>query len=362
MTEPSSLLVVRRDNIGDLVCTTPLFTALRQRFPRCWLGAVVNSYNAAVLDGNPDLDAVVVYRKLKHLDPGESALAALKERLAGLWALRQRRLDYVLLATPDFVPRTAHLARLLGPRQVVGFSDGSAAARRLDLSVPLSQVRAMHEVERVFSLAAHLGIEGPIPPLKVVAREDDVAKATAAFEGRTGPRVAVQISTRRPAQRWPLERFVTLIERLQGLGAQCMLLWSPGAPDHPRHPGDDDKAAEIVQRLAGRVPVAAYRAGPLAELIGALAACDAVVTSDGGAMHLAAALGKPTVCFFGDMPPARWRPWGVPHRVLQPQSGQVADLVVDEVMAALSAVVPSFQGLPREGGDPVLIGSPPPRG
>ena len=48
-----SVLVVRRDNIGDLVCTTPLFTALRRRYPDAWIGALVNSYNAAVLDRKP---------------------------------------------------------------------------------------------------------------------------------------------------------------------------------------------------------------------------------------------------------------------------------------------------------------------
>jgi ADP-heptose:LPS heptosyltransferase len=73
----------------------------------------------------------------------------------------------------------------------------------------------------------------------------------------------------------------------------------------------------------------------LPELIGALAACDAVITSDGGAMHLAAGLRKPTVCFFGDVAPEQWRPWGVPHRVLRPESRNAADLSVDQAFAAL---------------------------
>ena len=68
------ILVIRRDNIGDLVCTTPLLAALRRRFPAAWIGALVNSYNATVLDRNPDLDEVFVYRKLKHLGPGESGI------------------------------------------------------------------------------------------------------------------------------------------------------------------------------------------------------------------------------------------------------------------------------------------------
>ena len=62
-TETPNILVIRRDNIGDLVCTTPLITALRQRFPKAWIGALVNSYNARVLDGNPDQDEVFIYTK-----------------------------------------------------------------------------------------------------------------------------------------------------------------------------------------------------------------------------------------------------------------------------------------------------------
>src|SRR5688500_11098507 len=106
----------------DLVCTTPLLSALRQRFPQAWIGALVNSYNAPVLEANPDLDEIVAYTKLKHLDPGQSALAALRSRVASLWKLRRRGLDYVVLATPDFVLRTARLARWLAPQQVAGFS------------------------------------------------------------------------------------------------------------------------------------------------------------------------------------------------------------------------------------------------
>jgi ADP-heptose:LPS heptosyltransferase len=117
-----------------------------------------------------------------------------------------------------------------------------------------------------------------------------------------------------------------------------MLLWSPGASNDPRHPGDDEKAHEILSKTAAAGTVA-YPTRRLEELIGALAASDAVVCSDGGAMHLAAALGKPIACFFGDSPVERWRPWGVPHRVLRAPSGNVRDVSVDDAAAAFRALV-----------------------
>src|SRR2546428_4325866 len=180
------ILVVSRDNIGDLVCTTPLVTAVRRRYPQGWIGALVNSYNAPVLERNPDLDEIIAYTKLKHLDEGQGGLAALGARLSSLWKLRRMELDYVVLATSDFVPRTARLARWLAPKNVAGFSDGSPrAARSLDRSVPITDVQERHEVERVFALAQLFGIESAIPSLTVVPDPAEVAKARAAFGGST---------------------------------------------------------------------------------------------------------------------------------------------------------------------------------
>jgi ADP-heptose:LPS heptosyltransferase len=331
------ILVVRRDNIGDLVCTTPLFSALRRRHPQAWIGALVNSYNAPVLERNPDIDEIVAYTKLKHLEAGQTAFGTMRARIASLWKLRRMQLDCVVLATSDFMPRTARLARWLAPKNVAGFSDGSArAARALDLSIPIAEVQGRHEVERVFTLARLFGIDGAIPGLTVVPDPAEVAKARAAFGG---PTVGLHISARRPAQRWPAERFAELVERLHGEHhARVALMWSPGPANHPTHPGDDEKAQQILARAGASARLVAYPTERLQQLIGALAACDAVICSDGGASHVAAALGKPMVCFFGDSPAERWRPWGVPVRLLQPGSRRVSDINVCEAAAAFASL------------------------
>ena len=61
---------------------------------------------------------------------------------------------------------------------------------------------------------------------------------------------------------------------------------------------------------------------------------DRVICPDGGAMHIAAALGKPILCFFGDSDAMHWHPWGVPYRLLQPDSRDAADI---SLAAALQA-------------------------
>jgi ADP-heptose:LPS heptosyltransferase len=63
------ILVIRRDNIGGLVCRTPLFAALRARYSQAHIAALVNSYNAAVLDGNPHVDAATLSQHRQQSSP-----------------------------------------------------------------------------------------------------------------------------------------------------------------------------------------------------------------------------------------------------------------------------------------------------
>ncbi|MDP2811168.1 MAG: glycosyltransferase family 9 protein [Rhodocyclaceae bacterium] len=345
-TQSPRILVIRRDNIGDLVCTTPLIHALRQRLPNAWIGALVNSYNAPVLDGNPDLDAVFVYTKAKHR--GRQSLAGiLWRRLMMMKALRGMRFDDVLIATPTPQPRTVRLAACLRSSQVIGFGSkrgGSGGLGGLDIALPPATA-PLSEAEDVFRLAALYGIVGPPPPCRIVAPAGTVK--------RPDFTIALHISARKPSQRWPAEHFVELMRVLHArhsarfssditpasghessLKLRFVLLWSPGAADNPLHPGDDDKARAIVEALGPSFPVNAVPTQTLPQLINVLAGCHAMICADGGAMHLAAGLGLPIVCLFGNSGAVRWRPWGVPYQLLQKSSLDVADITVAEVAEA----------------------------
>jgi ADP-heptose:LPS heptosyltransferase len=105
-----------------------------------------------------------------------------------------------------------------------------------------------------------------------------------------------------------------------------------GAKDNP--PSRRNEAAVAVLRAAKGANVVPVETPDLQTLIAALSLADQVICPDGGAMHLAAALGKPVVALFGDSPVARWRPWGVPYRVVQPGSHNLADLSLDAVLGA----------------------------
>ncbi|MGD9787069.1 MAG: glycosyltransferase family 9 protein [Sulfuricellaceae bacterium] len=348
-------LVIRRDNIGDLVCTTPLFSALRTHFPNAEICALVNSYNIAVLENNSDIDAVYAYTKAKHRPAGKSVAGIYWDRLTLFLELRRKHFDYAVLAAtaPTSVPRALKLARFIRPKHIIGYSESAIPQRGgIDFPVPYSHRTDTHEVEEVLKLLSPLGIDGTPPLVKVCPNSAVTEHARETIVRPAGKRlIGVHISARKPSQRWPTERFVELIRELARSESMAFaLFWSPGDEDNPLHPGDDRKAHEILSALSG-LPIVAYPTHRLQELVAGLSLCDALICSDGGAMHLAAGLGKPILCFFGKSSSVRWRPWGVSHVLIQPPSQEVTDISIEEALTGFNELLKKVNNLtPRNNG------------
>ncbi len=323
------ILVIRRDNIGDLVCTTPMLSSLRRHFPEAHIAVLVNSYNAPVLVGNPDVDEVCVYQKAKHRAAGQTRLAVWWATSRLLHRLRKTRFDVVIVATPGQQPAALKFARWVAAGRIVAYG---AAADGISDPLPLAGAQSGHETQAVMRLLEALGIvefPGPTTVFPLAKRLSGIA-----LPPGTGPLIALHISARKPLQRWPIKRFAELAQRLHvQQAARFLLFWSPGAENHAQHPGDDDKARQLLA-LCADLPLLACPTESLEDLVAGLSLVDRVICSDGGAMHLAAGLGKPIVCFFGNSGAERWHPWGVGYELLQPESRKVADISVDEALDA----------------------------
>ncbi len=334
------ILLIRRDNIGDLACTTPLFSALRERFPEAYLCALVTRYTRAVLERHPSLDKVVAYTKAKHLEAGESTWHNYWNRLRLMLALRRERFDYCVLAAPGYQKRGLALARWVGARHVIGFVEvAKPHSHLIDMPIPWHFDPGITETEDVWRLGSAFGIGGAPGPLQVVPNPDEVARLMPALAALKGRRiVGIHLSARKPSQRWPSAHFIELMHTLhRTYDCAFMVLWAPGAADDPRHPGDGEKAAAVCAATVD-LPVLPVSTQTLDALIAAISLCDDFICGDGGAMHLAAATGKPIVCLFGKSSAARWRPWGVPYRLLQKPTQDVADIAVAEVVGAYASL------------------------
>ncbi len=344
MREPTSIILIRRDNIGDLVCTTPALAALRQAFPRARLALLANTYNAVILRGHPDLDALYTVQKPKHL-PERARAAVLWENVRVYRRIRREGFE-AAVACGSFTPTLAHHTFFTGARVRLGYV--RRPLRFPWYTHPLPEPwDPCHEVEKVHRLLRPLGVTGAPGPLRLFPEPRELARfrAEALVHPATAGKslIAVAISARTPNKCWPLERFAGLIEALLADGRLgVVLLWAPGSAHNPLFPGDDEAAAGLQARFGEGV--LAYPTPGLPALVAALFGVDLVVTPDTGSLHIAAAAGKPTVAV---MPPenvAGWHPWRTPSRVLTDPAG-VAAVPTAAVLAAVRELSALHLGL-----------------
>ncbi|MBE9608072.1 glycosyltransferase family 9 protein [Chitinilyticum piscinae] len=337
------ILLIRRDNIGDLVCTTPLFDAIRLHFPNAYIAVLANSYNADILAGNPAIDKVFVYTKAKHRNLGQSRLGVYLETAKLILRLRRQKFDYAIPVGGGWFKQAIKFARLSGARHIISFTPENGRLSGVDIPIPYNRKQPRHEVEDIFRLLAPLGIEGTPGSLKAFTDPETLTKMQMHFQPLNGRTVlGVHLSAREANRRWPADRFITAIRKLTAshpnLGVA--LLWAPGSQSDPKHPGDDELAAEVVAALAG-LPVLPVPTSSLHELTAALSCTDLDLLSDGGALHIAAAMQKPIAAMFENRQEklTRWYPWRCPHQLIIAPELAIRDIPCDAVISAVSSLL-----------------------
>ena len=289
---PASItrIVVRSTNwIGDVVMLSPALRALRTGFPGARLDVVARRSIAGLFRGHPLVDDVVVE------DGGLGAF-----RLAA--RLRRRRYDLAVLMPKSL--RAAVAPALAGiPRRVGYPTDG----RRFLLTHPVplpAGADSMHHVEFFLGPPRHLGCPDDDRSLVFPVPEEDrreadrllLAQGVRPGEGRL---VAVHPGASRPERAWAAERFGEVAAGLVSSGARVVVL---GAPR-------DAEAARAVLAAAGTSAIDAVGAGGIARMAALVARCDLFVGNDSGPMHVAAAMGTPTVSVFGPGVPWKTAPY-----------------------------------------------------
>ncbi len=329
------ILIIRRDNIGDLILTTPLISALSRHFGGT-VDVLVNTYNQAVLENNPYVGKVHLYSKLHHRHSGQSALGVILSRIKTSLQIRRAGYDVAIIAKEHWDKRPLQWARLSGAKRIIAIGNNTPDVITDPITAESGQ---RHIVELLSQLALPLGVSLPPDRLELYPAEDDVAALRQRLRLTEGlPVYGIQISARKPGQRWQAEKFIQFMHEIAARHpCQFLLFWSPGEADNKSHPGDDEKARQILQACQDIALTAVHTSG-LRELIAGMSLCQQILTSDGGALHVAAGVNVPTVAMFGNSDAWFWGPWGVPSETLEAPGREVGQLTVDQVVERFLAL------------------------
>ena len=325
-----SVLVVRTDEIGDVVLTTPFLRELRRNLPDAWITLIVKPAVLALMETCPYVDEVLPFA----IKIGKRSLPLIKYLVLPLFAYRhlwRRRFDLAL--SPRWDTDSSHATWLMyfsGAPWRVGFSertdpDKSYYNHNYDRlrTHSLDDATLKHEVERDLDLLRFVGARVEEDRLEVWLQQDDLAHARSVLSKHgvlaSDLRIALVPGALRARKVWPKENYIELARWLcKAFGARVVLIGG----------ADEAVLGEALHAELGEGVINQIGKTSLRQAAALLRQCDLYVGADTGPMHIAAALGLPVVeisCHPPQGSPGhahstlRFGPWKVPFALVQPQ-------------------------------------------
>jgi ADP-heptose:LPS heptosyltransferase len=308
------ILVVKLATIGDLLLATPALRALRETYPLARIDLLVTPASAGLLDGWEVIDRVIVLDKYL-FDYPQQLLKNPRNllRLRPLWHdLRDGRYDAVLLLhhLTLFFGRLKHqlLMRATGAKWRAGLDNGHGWF--LNVRVKDSGFGARHEADYNLAVAEAVGANTNDKRLTVPISSDERQQACRLIYGdEPADSVKRPIITMHPgsggystARRWAPELFAQLVDTLfHDVGGQLILMGGPEEAELHQQIMDMLQSGIAVRSFAGK--------GSIRVAAAVLEQADLFVGNDSSLMHLATAVGTPTVAIFGLTNSDAWGPY-----------------------------------------------------
>ena len=287
-----NILIVRLGALGDIVHTIPAAAALRAALPDARIDWIVDARQRAIVDLVPVLDRVVT----------------LQARTLRAWTDAVRELRMIAYdAALDFqgLMKSAMLARASGARRVAGFSIWHLREKtarpfysETDDAPEDQEESGEHVIHKNLRLLRVVGVESSRIEFPIARVESPAcAEVTRALDGQ--PFALINPSAAWPNKRWPSVRYGEVAAFLRDVrGMPALVLWGPG---------EEPLARAVVDASSG----AAIAAPPtdVADLLELSRRAALIVSGDTGPLHLAAAVGTPSVAIMGPTDPRRNGPW-----------------------------------------------------
>ncbi len=306
------ILLVKLSAIGDVVQSLPVLAALRTRYPEANISWVVGEAAFPLLVGHPLLDETILFPR-QRLGQLASSLHSwprlVLEARSFIRKLRSKRYDVVIdlqgLLKSGILTWFSRAGRKIG---FSGTREGSAVflTERLPAYDPDE-----HAVLRYLRLAAHLGAktQQPLFPLGLDDRDRTRAGNMLKDLSVEPDRFLVMIpGAAWPTKQWTASGFAQVADLAQDKwGIRSVIVGSSG----------DSRLASAIVEMARSRPIDLTGKTDLKTLAAIYGFASAVVTTDTGPMHLAAATGVPVVALFGPTAPWRTGPYCKNKRIIR---------------------------------------------
>lgn len=314
LPENPRILVLKPCCLGDLLLATPALAALRARFPSATITLVTSPWSSPAVEGNPHLDNVCTWDF-----PATGGLP----KAISCWRLAKhlRKDGFQLAVVLDRSPLVALVPWLAGIPVRAGIDSGGRGFS-LTYRAPATPLR--HEASLYLEVIAILGGDTADRAALFQPTAEDREWAASALEEDASwvaihPGGGINPGSTLLGKRWPSERYAALVAQLLFQGRSVALVG--GSQDTVAAAAVEEQAlAQIDRRSAAGAPRGKLRSLAGTTSFGQLGAllerCQLFVGNDTGPMHLAMAVGTPTVAIFGPSMPSVYGPYDGRSKVI----------------------------------------------
>jgi heptosyltransferase-1 len=302
------ILIVKMSSLGDLFHALPAVHLIKQ-YTGAAVDWVVHDIYADLAGCFTDVDRVIAFPRHAFWAKREAFVAELRRERYDL------ALDMQGLLKSALVMRSVRAARRVGP------SFHREGSRLFYHAVSGPRNKNRHAVEENLDMVRYLGfpVGDVVFPVRFPVCRLPVGR----------PCVGLLPCSRRAEKNWPLERMAEVGRALRDRrGANLLVLGSKA---------DGPVCAKLAQAIGSCATDLSGKTSML-ELGGLIRELDLLVTVDSGPMHVAAAVGTPTVAVFGPTDPVKTGPYGTIHRVIK-QGEDLTQLPAAPVLDAAIAIL-----------------------
>ena len=284
--------------IGDMVLLTPALRALKHAYPESRLELLLRPRVADLMETHPYVDACIVDGKT---DGRYRSLVKLVRQI------RDRAFDVAVVLHPTSF-RNALLPFLARVPVRVGTSAGG---RGMLLTISHKDDTNVHEVRRYLRVLQLLDVD-PVSDVLEFWHTDTDRQSIEHLLRREGvsPQdrlIAINLGTTWTTKRWDVANFAEVIRQIGYLAPETGIVLTGSFAEESLTEGLSSSLRTI--NLVGKTSI--LQLGALLER------CEVCLTCDSGPMHIAAAVGTPTVALFGPTDPVRHRPYDSGHTVIE---------------------------------------------
>ncbi|MCX7726976.1 MAG: lipopolysaccharide heptosyltransferase II [Chitinispirillaceae bacterium] len=296
------ILIIRWCCIGDVLQTTPLIRALRKRFPDAQIDYMTNNWSRAVLENNPYLNSIINYRERSF------SFLLYQQRL---FRKENKKYDVVFVCDDSLFPIL--MAFFTGAKYRIGFNANNRGFL-LTHSVKRYFGDKWHVIDAYLELGRIVGVKDEGMKMDMFLTQEEIAWAKKFIEEKKisldrkiiciFPGGASNPGDVMPSRRWIPQRYGKVSEILHNIFDVEIILMGANS--------DLEIINEVKRYVSYDIKVIVGET-TLRQVAAIIKHCHLLIGNDTGPLHMAAALGIPTICIFGPSDPLKHTPPGNEH-------------------------------------------------